>query len=173
MNFIKQFYKSRPVYCVSLKKECCCEPEKLVIHSLEHAKNRVIIIAYKFDNPLILNQLKLVLKKGIQVIMILDYKQNYQNEYVSILSDLGAEIYLWKRTEKLHAKFIIIDDTHVLTGSFNLTMPITTSSNHHKIDLMISLYDYNAITSFMNIYHEMMQSLKNRCQNCDNNNDVN
>ena len=171
MNYLKHLYNPpKPAYCISLKKECCCESSELVINSLQRAKDKVIIIAYKFDNSTILHQLKLNLKKGIKLYMILDYKQNRQNKFVQELKELGAEIYLWKRTEKLHAKFMIIDDKHVLTGSFNLTMPTTTSSNHHKVDLIISLYDYNAISSFIHIYNDMMQVLKSDiCKECDGN----
>lgn len=170
MNYLKHFYKPKSIYCVSLKKECCSESSEIVVNSLRMAKNKVVIIAYKFDNIAIFNQLKLTLKKGIKVCMILDYKQNHQNKFVHELKDLGADIHLWKKTEKLHAKFMIIDDTHVLTGSFNLTTETTTLSHHHKVDLIISLYDYNAIQSFTYIYNDMMQLLKNDvCTECNGN----
>jgi len=172
MNYLKHLYKLRSTYCVSLKKECCSESSEIVVNSLRAAKKQVIIIAYKFDNVTIFNQLKLTLKKGVKVCMILDYKQNRQNKFVSELKELGAEIYLWKKTEKLHAKFMIVDEEHVLTGSFNLTMPTTTSSHHHKVDLIISLHDYSAIESFIRIYNDMMQLLKTDvCKEC-NGNDV-
>ena len=170
MNYLKHFYKPRSTYCVSLKKECCSESSEIVVNSLRMAKNNVIIIAYKFDDTTIFNQLKLTLKKGVKICMILDYKQNCQNKFVNELKELGAEIHLWKKTEKLHAKFMIIDESHVLTGSFNLTMPTTTSSHHHKVDLIISLHDYNAIESFIHIYNDMKQLLKTDvCKECDGN----
>lgn len=170
MNYLKHLYQPKSIYCVSLKKECCSQSSDVIINSLECAKEKVVIIAYKFDNTNVLNKLKQVLKRGVKVYMILDYKQNRHNKFVQELKALGAEIHLWKKTEKLHAKFMVIDHNHVLTGSFNLTMPTTTSSHHHKVDLIISLYDCNAITSFLSIYKDMMDILKTDvCVECNGN----
>jgi hypothetical protein len=170
MNYFRMVQKHKPVYNVSIKKECCGEACEFVVNALQKVKESVIIIAYKFDNVIIFNMLQIILKKGIKVTMILDYKKNWQNKFVRDLRDLGADIKLWKKTEKLHAKFIIVDDTHVLTGSFNLTSENTTLSQQHEVDLIIGLYDYCAVTRFQSIYKDMMDVLaKDICDECDGN----
>lgn len=170
MNYLKNLYKPKSVYYISLKKECCSEPSEIVVNSLQTAKEKVVIIAYKFDNVDIFNQLKKTVQSGVSITMILDYKNNRQNKFVQELKDLGVEIHLWKKTEKLHAKFMIVDDVHVLTGSFNLTTPTTTSSHHHKVDLIISLYEYSVVHSFIHIYNDMMRILNTDvCKECDGN----
>ena len=158
---------NKPMYILSLKQECCHEPNELVINSIQRAKKTIIACVYKFDNIYIFNALKTALERGVEITMVMDYKKNRQNRLAIDLKKLGANIKLWKKTDKLHAKYLILDDTNVLTGSFNLTMENTDKTNRHKVDLIISLYDANAISNFKNIHTDMMNVLENDvCDEC-------
>lgn len=170
MNYLKYLgvQLTKPAYYISLKKECCREPNELVVNHVQRTKKSIIACVYKYDNIYVHNAFKDALTRGIELTLIMDYKQNKQNKLVDELKVLGANVKLWKKTEKLHAKFLIFDDAHVLTGSFNLTMPDTDKSDHHKVDLIILLSDFNAILNFQNIYKEMMHILSTDvCDVCD------
>lgn len=166
-------FKNRPVYNISLKKDCCNEPSKFVINSIKSANNVINIVAYKINNTEIINELIHALNRGVKITMILDYRKNKQNKLLVQLVEMGASIKLWKRNEKLHAKFMIIDNTQVLTGSFNLTTLSTFKSHLHKVDLLISLYDVNAIHTFDTFFNDMINMLHvDICQECNGNDDI-
>lgn len=165
-------FKTRPVYDISLKKDCCNDPSKFVINSIKNSKKSINIVAYKINNTDIITELKNALNRGVKIIMILDYKQNKTNKLLVQLAELGASIKLWKKNEKLHAKFMIIDDAQVLTGSFNLTTLSTFKSHLHKVDLLVSLYDVNALHTFNAFFKDMINMLKvDICQECNGNDD--
>jgi PLD-like domain len=165
-------FKNRPVYDISLKKECCNDPSKFVINSIKNSKNVINIVAYKLNNVQIVSELMNALNRGVKLTMILDYKQNKQNKFVAQLVESGASIKLWKKNEKLHAKFMIIDNEQVLTGSFNLTTLSTFKSHLHKVDLLISLYDANALYAFDTFFKDMLNMLQvDICEECDGNDD--
>lgn len=172
-SYLRNMFKNRPVYDISLKKDCCNEPSKFVINSIKNAKNVINIVAYKFNNVEIVSELMNALNRGIKLTMILDYKENKQNKFVAQLVELGASIKLWKKNEKLHAKFMIIDDAQILTGSFNLTTLSTFKSHLHKVDLLISLYDTGALYTFDAFFKDMINMLQvDICEECDGNGDV-
>ena len=66
-------------------------------------------------------ELKNAIERGVKVKMIMDYENNIDSKITKQLIESGAEIIFWKPNEKLHAKFMIIDN-QVFTGSFNLTV---------------------------------------------------
>lgn len=166
-------FKNRPVYDISLKKDCCNEPSKFVLTSIKRAKMSINIVAYKINNTDIVKELINALNRGVKITMILDYKENKQNKLLPQLVESGATVKLWKKNEKLHAKFMIIDEIQVLTGSFNLTTLSTFKSHLHKVDLLISLYDTNALYTFNTFFNDMLNMLQmDICEECNGNDDI-
>ncbi len=161
MNYFRQLNAllTKPIFCVSLRKECCCDSSELVCNTIQRAKKSVVICVYKFNNTFIFKALKKALDRNVSVTMIMDYKQNKDNGFVPQLVELGADIKLWKRNETLRAKFLIVDGAHVLTGSFDLTMPPDNLPTMHNVDLIISLYDDDAIKKFTHIFDDMLKFL--------------
>ncbi len=166
MNYFRQLNAilTKPIFCVSLHKECCCDSSELVCNSIQRAKKSVKACVYKFDSAFIFKALKEALGRNVSVTMIMDYKQNKNNGFVSQLIELGADIKLWKINETLRAKFLIIDSAHVLTGSYDLTMPTDNFPTKHNVDLIISLYDDDAIEKFTHIFNDMTKILA--CPTC-------
>ncbi len=139
-----------PTYCLTIDKKCCCDSNNVLIQLIESATQTILACVYKFDSIEILEAIEASLKRGIKITLIMDYKNNFESKYVIKLKSLGAIIFLWNKHEKLHAKFVIIDNTSILTGSFNWTI-----SKRHKIDLIISLYDKYSIKNFNSLFNEL------------------
>lgn len=154
--------KRKNACCISLK-ECCCEPGKIITASIKQAKKSINACIYKFDNQDVFNAIKDALSRGIKVNLILDYGKNKQNAFVFELKKQGATIKLWKKTEKLHATFMIIDENSVLSGTFDFT---TQSPEHRTIDLIVSFYDFNTVSHFISMYNEMKICLQDVCKDC-------
>lgn len=138
----------QPTYCLTLD-ENYCDSQHVVIDSIKCAKTSVNACIYKFNNDDIMFELKNALKRGVIVKMIMDYENNYNTKITKNLIEAGANIKFWKQHEKLHAKFIIIDNK-VFTGSFNLT-----TSKKHKVDLIVTLSDEASCHNFHTLFNKL------------------
>lgn len=153
-NFIRKIRGSctHRAYCLTIDrdKECCCVSAKVLIESIDTAKRTIYACVYKLNNKFVVEALKKAIFRGVVVCLIVDYKNNHGTKFIESLVEAGAQILFWNKDEKLHAKFTILDNTHVLTGSFNWT-----TSERHKVDLIISLYDETSINDFHNLFNQL------------------
>lgn len=123
-------------------------PREITLYAIKSSEKNIYACIYKLNDIQIYNQLILALKNHVHVELVMDYKMNKYNKLVHDLKEHGAKIYYWKKSEKLHAKFVIIDNKHVLTGSYNWTF-----SNKHKIDLIMDADAH--INEFLNLYKQL------------------
>lgn len=154
---IDNIYKT--AFCLSLNKKCCCDPCELTVSAIKRASKTIRVCMYKFTHKNIYDALLLALKRKLDVHLILDYHENHNNEFINELKKNGAHIYMWKQDEKLHAKFSIFDNEHVLTGSFNWTNNDVHHGKVHKVDLIISLYDSTSVGQFITLFDDMLNLL--------------
>jgi phosphatidylserine/phosphatidylglycerophosphate/cardiolipin synthase-like enzyme len=150
MNFLNKLYKTDKSYCLTIGKDCCCKSSTILIDSINSAKIEIFACVYKLNNETIVTALEQALYRGVNIYIIADYKKNENSKFMHQLVKSGAQVLFWNKQEKLHAKFTIIDDNHVLTGSFNWTI-----SKRHKVDLIISLYDDTSIANFKSLFNEL------------------
>lgn len=166
MNFLKKWASIENIYkttfCLSLNKKCCCDPSDLTVSSIKRAGKTIRGCVYKLKDKHVHEALLLSLKRGLDVHLILDYHENHDNPFLEELKEHGAHVYLWKPNEKLHAKFAIFDEEHVLTGSFNWTKT-ELHGNIHKVDLIISLYDSTSVHQFITLFDDMLNILNDKC----------
>jgi len=99
--------------------------EAMVVQAIGTARNQILLQAYNFTSPAILNALAIAKsQKHVDVRFILD-KSNEEARYAPIieqLAQLGIPIVTDYSVAIAHNKVIIIDGTDVITGSFNFTM---------------------------------------------------
>ena len=77
-----------------------------------------------FTNSKLLDEVLMLIEKGIDVTIILNYDQINCGEYSldwNRFIELGGKLYFWNSKSLMHNKFVILDDKFVINGSFNWT----------------------------------------------------
>ena len=96
--------------------------ERLVKKIIGTAQTSVIIAAYQMTSKPIADSLCQAAARGVAVTAVLDQKSNPHSKGYSkrdYLSECGVYVRTTSRYPIMHDKFIVVDSTHVETGSFN------------------------------------------------------
>ena len=98
--------------------------QQLVFNVIDSAKSSIRMIGYNFTAKDIAQALISAKKRGVDVKVVLDHKEN-QNRYSQAVMNLLVNAHIAVRTSSYykiqHDKVIIVDGKHVETGSFNFT----------------------------------------------------
>ena len=93
-----------------------------VIKTIEKAKKEILVQAYVFTSQPIAVALIKAHQMGIKVTLLVDQSQeNYKKTQVYTMIANGIPVFIDKVPGIAHNKIMIIDDTYVITGSFNFT----------------------------------------------------
>jgi phosphatidylserine/phosphatidylglycerophosphate/cardiolipin synthase-like enzyme len=94
----------------------------LVVKAIESAQHSIRVAAYSFTNAQIAKALIAAHRRGMEIRVVLDSRQA-RDQYGSatFLANAGIATRTNRRYAILHHKFMVIDDRHVQTGSFNYT----------------------------------------------------
>lgn len=95
-----------------------------IVRNINNARISVVAAQCWFTNPEIFSGILLALKRGICVTLALDYNSinfNSRGLDLHLLTKAGARILVFSGNELLHHKFAVIDQSTVITGSFNWT----------------------------------------------------
>lgn len=99
--------------------------EQLVVNAINAAHQQILVQAYNFTSPAILQALyDAKTKRGVDVRLILD-KSNEQVRYQQLIQPFIAAkvpVYTDYSVAIAHNKVMIIDNSTVITGSFNFTV---------------------------------------------------
>ena len=99
--------------------------ENLIVQAIDNAKHRVLMQAYSFTDRHIYDALGRARQRGLRVDVILDNSDTQRyHRWPSVASRLAAmHIPVWidYSVETAHNKVLILDDTGVITGSYNFT----------------------------------------------------
>jgi len=142
---------------VHVKTSLNGNPIDTLISKIKITKKSLKAAVYKFDNAEVYHALVDALNRGVQVQLVCDKKANYKaraNAYK--LRSQGAEIHFWDldKMRKLHAKFTIVDDDYVLTGSSNWTR----NADGSNLELVL---EFNGdVTEFSNLFSELWSKVK-------------
>jgi len=95
---------------------------ELVIKGIRAARSSIHVAAYAFTSKPVAQALLQAQQRGVEVALVADEKEN-TGRYTAIryLADKGIAVRLNGKYAILHDKFMIIDQQHVQTGSFNYT----------------------------------------------------
>ncbi len=107
--------------------------EDAIIEALSHAKKEIDVAMYAFTSRNLARALVNAQRRGVRVKVVLDGSFDQENQYskgeflrrngipVKLVSPRGE----WGRARewegKMHNKFAVIDDSTVITGSYNWT----------------------------------------------------
>lgn len=130
----------------------------LLASATQAAQVSISAVVYKFDDPKLLPVLQDVLARGLPLQVLCDEKESKdKGSLIRQLAQAGAQIKVWPRKQgKLHAKFVICDDSRVLTGSWNWTK----SAGHSNLELLIDLDDPKAVHRFTELFARLWESGK-------------
>jgi phosphatidylserine/phosphatidylglycerophosphate/cardiolipin synthase-like enzyme len=94
----------------------------LAVNTIDKAKNSILVQAYSFTSAPIAKALVNAKNRGVDVKVILD-KSDFSNRYTIATYFKNNGIPVWEDYQPAiaHNKVIIVDDTFLLTGSFNFT----------------------------------------------------
>ena len=96
-----------------------CQPEFRLAELIRGAKRKIHLACYDLDNPEVIDAL--IARKGELEIMVVTETDNSGSWGVSRLRDAGIPVKTDDRNPLMHDKFVVIDDSVVWTGSYNLT----------------------------------------------------
>lgn len=95
---------------------------KLVLKGIHEAREHILVAAYLFTSKPIATALLEAHKRGVAVAVIADHKSNGPTSPYSaatFLANQGVQVRLNGNYAIFHHKFMVIDDSHIETGSFN------------------------------------------------------
>lgn len=142
--------RSRPYVGVSLKRDL--DPVDKCAQAIDKAEESVWAAVYKFNNKRMLRAIRDAVDDEIQVRLLVDRWQvnGKERSFVGKAAKRGAEVRVWRK-RKLHAKFTIIDQSRVLTGSYNWT----NSGAGQNVELLLTFDEPAVITAFQRRFREM------------------
>lgn len=100
-----------------------------VVRELKAARSEVLVAAYSFTSAPIAKALRDAHRRGVNVSVILD-SSNETARYSSatFLSNAGIRTLIDSKHAIAHSKYMVIDRSTVITGSFNFTKAAETSN---------------------------------------------
>lgn len=100
--------------------------EALVLRSINAARQSVRLAAYSFTAPPVVRALIDAKKRGVDVAVVVDYKNNLQQDgsgkakaALNLLVNAGIPTRTISSFPIQHSKYAVIDGAHVQTGSYN------------------------------------------------------
>ncbi len=93
-----------------------------IVSAIDKAQSPIFVQAYSFTSVDIANALIKAFKRGVDVQILLDKSQlKEKHSQLSSLAQSGIPVFIDSPKGIAHNKVMIIDQTYVLTGSFNFT----------------------------------------------------
>lgn len=93
-----------------------------VVENLNHARSNVLVQAYSFTSAPIAKALVEAHRRGVKVEVILDKSQRTERySSADFMHNEGIPTFIDAKHAIAHNKVMVIDQTIVLTGSFNFT----------------------------------------------------
>ena len=121
--------------------------------AVENSERSVSAVVYKFYRKRMRRALVKVLReKGRRVRLLVDRRQleGENDSFVPEAARAGAEVRKWKGG-KLHAKFMIVDESEVLSGSYNWTKKAAKSNT----ELLLRFDDQDTVATFVREFEKL------------------
>ena len=100
--------------------------EKLILSTINSAQKSIRVAAYAFTSPTVVDALFKAKKRGVDIAVIVDHKQNTQLDTkgrgkaaLNLLVNAKISVKTLNTKNTQHSKYMIIDNLHIQTGSYN------------------------------------------------------
>ncbi len=138
---------------VEIKLSNECNPADALAEAFAEAERSIDAAVYKFSLCTIFKALEEALDRGVAVCLVVDKRliDCETDGYTGKLANkkAGATVRKWIG-DKLHAKFVIIDDRQVLSGSYNWT-----KSAEKNTELLLRFDDPASVGRFTNLFKDL------------------
>jgi len=96
--------------------------EGRIVQEIGEARRQILVQAYGFTSPPILDAIRRAADRGVEVLVILD-KSNDRGRYsgATFMENAGIPVWIDTAPGIAHNKVLIIDHQTVVTGSYNFT----------------------------------------------------
>jgi phospholipase D len=141
--------------CFSPEGQC----ENVAVKAIESAKEEILVQCYSFTAKRIADALLKAHFKGIRVKVLFD-KSQIKAPYSQIhkLSKAGIQTTVDYVSGIAHNKIIIIDSSHVLTGSYNFSK----SANSRNAENMLLIRNKNLSKIYRKKWYQRLQNRKKK-----------
>jgi phosphatidylserine/phosphatidylglycerophosphate/cardiolipin synthase-like enzyme len=121
--------------------------------AITNARQSVSAVVFKFNEPSMLESVRQALERGVSVKLIVDsVDAGRKKSLVRQAERLGAAVRRWGLGE-MHAKFTIVDNAWVITGSFNWTQSAATSN----VELVAGVGDADVVQRFVELFADLWE----------------
>ena len=114
--------------------------EALVVKTINSAKREVLVMAYSFTSAPVTKALLVAQKRGAQVRLLVDYKNNIEEDKsgksraaLSALSTAGADVRTISIYPIAHDKVVLVDRNTVELGSFNYSSAAASRNSENVL----------------------------------------
>ena len=110
--------------------------ENMVIRVISSAKSNIRMAAYSFTSPKIMKALIDARKRGVDVKIIIDERNNRSDAShaaMNLVVNAGIDLRVTDRYKIHHDKYIVVDGVHTETGSYNYTNAAAKSNSENVI----------------------------------------
>lgn len=109
-----------------------------IVRELQQAQRVIYIQAYSFTSEPIATACVSALRRGVQVVVLLDKSQmSEQNSAAEYLAGSGVTTMIDSTHQIAHDKVILIDGRTIITGSFNFTY----AAEHNNAENLLLIHD--------------------------------
>ena len=131
-------------------------PGDALVKAFAKAERRIDAVVYKFNMPKTFKALEKALGRGVALRLVVDswLIDDEKNGFTRKLAEeKGAKVRKWIDA-KLHVKLVIIDDRHVLTGSYNWTR----AAKKKNTEFLLRFDDQEIGGAFGKLFEDMWKS---------------
>lgn len=110
--------------------------EQLVLKTINSARQSLRLAAYSFTSPAVVRALIAAHRRGVDVRVVVDEKGNKSKSgtaALNLLVNAGIRARTNGNYAIHHDKYIIVDDLHVQTGSFNYSQAAAKSNSENVL----------------------------------------
>jgi len=156
MNIINLYRVSEieeEIVCFSPQDACSLAIQKF----LDRAKDSISICVFTISDNSITKKIVECHEKGIKVRIITDNDKQYdRGSDINYLNDKGVEIKVDMTRHHMHHKFAIVDDSALLTGSYNWTR---SAEKYNQENLLIT-HNPTVIRKFENEFTRLWKKME-------------
>ena len=142
-----------PINNISIQTYFCPEDwcETKIINELRQAEHSIRFMTFSFTSNLIAQTLEEMHDSNISVVGLMDKRQNSRYSKYSQLLDYGINVTWHAKGGKLHHKVFIVDESIVITGSFNPTKSADTRNDEN----LLIIYDKSIAEMYLEEFNRI------------------
>jgi len=146
---------------VDIKLSSQRNPADELVDAFAKAKQSIHAVVYKFSEPKIFDALMAAIegKDAVEVRLVIDRKLLHRNKgagFIQALIDHKGDVKVRKWSgQKLHAKFVIIDNQRVFSGSYNWT-----KGGQENTELLLDFDDPASVGRFAELFKGVWKGAK-------------